>query len=49
VQFLGGKGGGAGEFAGGDDRVAAGVPSGAPSNDDFSGDAGGGADDDLPF
>ena len=53
VQFLGGKGGGAGggDFAGGgDERVAAGVPSGgAPMNDDFSGDVGGGADDDLPF
>jgi single-strand DNA-binding protein len=52
VQFLGGKGGGAGEFAGaggGDDRVAAGVPSGgAPIQDEFSGDAGG-SDDDLPF
>jgi single-strand DNA-binding protein len=52
VQFLGGKGGGAGEFAGaggGDDRVAAGVASGgAPIQDEFSGDAGG-SDDDLPF
>ena len=46
VQFLGGKGGGGGETMGsGDDRMAAGVPSGA---DDFSGDAGG-SDDDLPF
>ena len=59
VQFLGGKGGGAGEFAGagsaggaagsGDERVAAGVQAnGAPIEDDFSGDPGG-TDDDLPF
>ena len=51
VQFLGGKGGGAGggEFAGGEDRMTASVPSGAPVNDDFTGDMGGAADDDLPF
>ena len=49
VQFLGGKGGGGGEFAGSEDRVAAGVPSGAAMNDDFTGDLGGGADEDLPF
>ena len=49
VQFLGGKGGGAGESTGGDDRVAAGVSSGAPMNDEFSGDTGGGSDEDLPF
>jgi single-strand DNA-binding protein len=50
VQFLGGRGGaGAGEGAGGDERMAAGVPAGsAPVNDDFSGDLGG-SDDDLPF
>jgi single-strand DNA-binding protein len=50
VQFLGGKGGGAGggDFAGGDERVAAGVGN-SPVHDDFSGDAGGGGDDDLPF
>ena len=48
VQFLGGKGGGGGEGmnAGGDDRMAAGVPSGGM--DDFGGDAGA-SDDDLPF
>ena len=45
VQFLGGKGGGAGESMG-DDRMAAGVPSGA---DDFGGEGAGGSDDDLPF
>ena len=59
VQFLGGKGGGAGEGGtagggedrmapGGEDRMAAGVPSGG-MNDDFGGDAGGNTDDDLPF
>jgi single-strand DNA-binding protein len=49
VQFLGGRGGGAGESAPGDDRMPASVPSGgAPANDDFSGDLGG-SDDDLPF
>ena len=49
VQFLGGKGGGAeGGMAGGEDRMAAGVPSGG-MNDDFGGDAGGNNDDDLPF
>lgn len=50
VQFLGGRGGG-GEAMGamGEERVAAGAPSGggAPA-DDFSGDVGG-SDDDLPF
>ena len=48
VQFLGGKGGGGGEGmnAGGEDRMAAGVPSGGM--DDFGGDAGA-TDDDLPF
>jgi len=47
VQFLGGKGGGAGESMGSsDDRMAAGVPSGA---DDFTGGDAGGSDDDLPF
>ena len=52
VQFLGGKGGGAGEFAGGggEDRVTAGVPSGGGAmQDDFSGGDVGGTDDDLPF
>jgi len=49
VQFLGGKGGGGeGAMAGGEDRMAAGVPSGG-MNDDFGGDAGGNNDDDLPF
>ncbi|MEO6461560.1 MAG: single-stranded DNA-binding protein [Candidatus Eisenbacteria bacterium] len=49
VQFLGGKGGGVGEFAGGDERATAAVPAGgAPIQDDFSGDPGG-SDDDLPF
>jgi len=50
VQFLGSKGGGGGEGAGagGEDRMAAGVPSGG-MNDDFGGDAGGNNDDDLPF
>ena len=50
VQFLGNKGGGSGEgaVAGGEDRMAAGVPSGG-MNDDFGGDAGGNNDDDLPF
>ena len=51
VQFLGGKGGGAGDFAGAGDgeRATATVPAGgAPIQDDFSGDPGG-SDDDLPF
>ena len=49
VQFLGGRGGGAGEGAGGEDRVGVGVTAGsAPLSDDFSGDLPA-TDDDLPF
>ena len=52
VQFLGGKGGGGGEYSGaggGDERATAGVPSGGAGMDDFSGGDMGAADDDLPF
>ncbi len=50
VQVLGGKGGGASDFAGGAyDRMSAGVPAGGGAVE-FSGDPGmGWGDDDLPF
>jgi single-strand DNA-binding protein len=50
VQFLGGKGGGGGEGmnAGGEDRMAAGVPSGSMEDFGSGGDTAG-SDDDLPF
>lgn len=53
VQFLGGKGGGGGDFpaGGGEDRMAAGVPAGGGVADEFSAEPGmgGNGDDDLPF